>query len=314
MSTVTAIQEWQDLDSTHQMRFVKAEGQIVGAATRHIVSGTDPEQKVWCEIGLVQWEPWHGYRPLFTVTSKPGQPLSLSPNIVCEICGDNGEVRDGKWIAYTPALVGEGQQSEASRIMEQLDAEFDEDVYAPMVRRDLGDKVAAEEASADNKIYDLFQGQAEQDPDLERILAEEEEIDRQAVLGHAAHTAEEGEFVEVIMGDGFSKGDERKQSLRKELLDEVAGLILGDRNIQYGPPHVDFQRTADMVSAMWGHKLKDGIRIEAHEVAQFLAIVKLSRLQWSPDRRDNWTDLAGYAACGFEAYNLTRAESGEGDA
>lgn len=305
MSTVTAIQEWQDLNDsgTHQMRFVKADDKIIGAATRHIVSGSDPEQKVWCEIGLVQWEPWHGYRPLFTITSERGQPLSLSPNIVCEICGDNGEVRDAKWVPYTPAFLG---AAEASRIME----EANEGEYAPMVRRDLGDKVAAEEASADNKIYDLFGSTLGEDPDLERILAEEEEIDRQAVIGSARHNAEAGEFVEVVLGDdGFSSHSERKQSLRKDLLDEVAGLILGDRNIQYGPPHVDFQRTADMVSAMWGHKFKEGVRIEAHEVAQFLAIVKLSRLQWSPNKRDNWADLVGYGACGFEAYELTH----EGD-
>jgi hypothetical protein len=30
------------------------------------------------------------------IVSKPGQPLSISPSVVCE-CGAHGYVRDGKW-------------------------------------------------------------------------------------------------------------------------------------------------------------------------------------------------------------------------
>jgi hypothetical protein len=31
-----------------------------------------------------------------------------------------------------------------------------------------------------------------------------------------------------------------------------------------------------------------------------MALLKLSRISWQPDNPDSWTDLAGYAACGYE--------------
>ena len=94
------------------------------------------------------------------------------------------------------------------------------------------------------------------------------------------------------------------KTMRAELLDEANDLVNGDRNNTYGPPHQDFQHTADMMSALgFSH---NGKPIEAHHVAMILAAVKLSRLSWSPGKRDSWVDLAGYAACGHEAYELTR--------
>lgn len=97
---------------------------------------------------------------------------------------------------------------------------------------------------------------------------------------------------------------------RTELLAEAENLVNGDRNNTYGAPAQDFQRTADILSAL-GFRAErpggdeDGF-IEAHHVAMILAAVKLSRLAWSPGKRDSWVDLAGYAACGHEAYELTK--------
>lgn len=101
---------------------------------------------------------------------------------------------------------------------------------------------------------------------------------------------------------------------RKALLTEAETLVNGDRNNQYGPPHQDFQRTADILTAMGvrfvpGHG--DARAIKAHDVALILAAVKMSRLAWSPEKRDSWVDLAGYAACGHEAYELTHPEDPE---
>lgn len=102
-----------------------------------------------------------------------------------------------------------------------------------------------------------------------------------------------------------------RYSERSKILDTTKKIITGDRNIAYGEPHEDFARTAAMVTAMWQHKLAEGQRIEAHEVAEFIAVVKLSRLQWSPGKEDHWIDLAGYAACGYEAFVKTHPEEGD---
>lgn len=83
-------------------------------------------------------------------------------------------------------------------------------------------------------------------------------------------------------------------SPRRALLDEAADLVDGDRNAQYGDPRQDFNRTA----AMWTAYL--GVDVVPHDVAALMALLKVSRLRWSPDHRDNWTDLAGYAACGWD--------------
>jgi hypothetical protein len=101
--------------------------------------------------------------------------------------------------------------------------------------------------------------------------------------------------------------DNNDKSLRKEMLEEADSLVNGDRNNTYGPPHQDFQRTADALTA-FGFTV-EGKPLSAHHVAMILATVKLSRLVWTPGKRDSWVDLAGYAACGFEAYELTKDEA-----
>ena len=69
---------------------------------------------------------------------------------------------------------------------------------------------------------------------------------------------------------------------------EAEGLVHGDRQASYGHPLDDFTRTAAMASALFGWDMK------AEDVGMFLALVKLSRQRNHP-KRDNMTDLAGYA-------------------
>lgn len=89
---------------------------------------------------------------------------------------------------------------------------------------------------------------------------------------------------------------------RAELLDEAKGLVLNDRNNCYGEPDQDFKRTAVMWNAL-GLSVR-GEPVEGYHVAMMMAALKLSRLAWSPAKMDSWADLAGYAACGWETYQL----------
>lgn len=84
----------------------------------------------------------------------------------------------------------------------------------------------------------------------------------------------------------------------EDILDEAKRLTSGERNNTYGPPTQDFDRTAKMWSAMFGNKLKDGESFALHDVALAMMALKLSRLTWSPNKRDSWVDCAGYARCG----------------
>lgn len=81
---------------------------------------------------------------------------------------------------------------------------------------------------------------------------------------------------------------------RRETLEAALSCIMGDRQAAYDSPERNFAR----IAAMWTAYL--GRPIAPHDVAAMLALVKLARIVTSPTHQDNWTDLAGYAACGAE--------------
>lgn len=73
------------------------------------------------------------------------------------------------------------------------------------------------------------------------------------------------------------------------ILDEAKGLVCRDRNSDYGHPKDDFERTAQIWSAIIGRT------ITARQVALCMIGVKMSRECHRP-KRDNRVDMAGYAA------------------
>lgn len=347
------IGDWVDLGHGHEMKLVTLRDEIIGGVLRHPVLGTyAPETEYpMCEDGLVQWEPSGStMRPLFTLESGPGRAVSLSPFVVCQVCGDKGWIVGGEWHPKTDDD-GLGTQPDMPVVKE---GNGDDSLWEMTVRRDLGDKVLDEELDADRRLIDVTGRGGDVELDGEDAIAHATEQERMRAEMEEAPEGEPGPFdapahvhesaedtldeiernVVKSAGRAIPLTDEmmddmrrhaqdtdwdgrtttlieratEDESLRKSLLDEAASLILGDRNNAYGPPHQDFQRTADMVTAMWGDKLIDGARIEAHDIAQFVICIKLSRLQWSPQKRDNWTDIVGYAGCGYEAFRLTHPE------
>lgn len=85
---------------------------------------------------------------------------------------------------------------------------------------------------------------------------------------------------------------------RGGILDEARELIHGERNVAYGSPTENFERIAGIWNVQLGNKLT--APITAQEVALLMIGVKLGRAVNQP-KRDNFVDIAGYAACGFEA-------------
>lgn len=81
------------------------------------------------------------------------------------------------------------------------------------------------------------------------------------------------------------------------VLSEANRLVTRDRGNQYGPPEQDFERTAGMATALFRDLLRDGAAFKPEHVALFMVLLKASRAIWS-GKRDNWVDMAGYAACG----------------
>lgn len=87
---------------------------------------------------------------------------------------------------------------------------------------------------------------------------------------------------------------------RRELLEEAADLIDGDRNVSYGSPTQNFENIAELWNVRFAHMLKDGAKFSAADVADAMILLKVAR-NIAQQKRDNWADIAGYAGCGYEA-------------
>lgn len=84
------------------------------------------------------------------------------------------------------------------------------------------------------------------------------------------------------------------KTVREGILEEAITLSVGDRQDSYGSPKDSFNRIAKLWSAVLGQDLT------AAQVAQCLALLKISRLTGNTSHRDSWVDLAAYAALGAE--------------
>lgn len=100
----------------------------------------------------------------------------------------------------------------------------------------------------------------------------------------------------------------REVSDREHLLLAAVEAVTKQRNNEYGPPTQDFDRTAALWSVLFRNKIGDQ-DFQASDVAVAMIALKLSRITWSPEKMDNWLDVAGYAGCGWEC-----AEYGGGPA
>lgn len=92
---------------------------------------------------------------------------------------------------------------------------------------------------------------------------------------------------------------EPEKKVREEVLDEAISLTTGDREEQYGTPYSHFSEVAEALNA-FDFSGPGGRKIMPEDVPFFQMVVKLSRILKTPDKRDSWVDIAGYAALGYE--------------
>lgn len=137
--------------------------------------------------------------------------------------------------------------------------------------------------------------------DYEPIQVEEELFHMVAKLDEMQATKRSAEKIYKTIFDAPLEFNPPPESILSEAKRLVEG---GERNQSYGPPEMDFKRIADMVTALLRHKLKDGEILLPEDIARMMICLKLSRSVWQ-QKRDNWVDMAGYAACGH------RCETGE---
>lgn len=77
------------------------------------------------------------------------------------------------------------------------------------------------------------------------------------------------------------------------ILDDAKAAVEARRPV-YGSPTPNFKR----IAALWSAYLQESISLT--DVANLMILVKVARLQETPNHRDSWLDIAGYADCGDE--------------
>lgn len=92
-----------DLGNGHKLSWLgtRDDDRRVGAIIDHLkADGT------WC-AGGVQWdaEYYKDFKrgdgsplPMWTLESTADDHITISPSILCNLCGDHGFIRDGKWV------------------------------------------------------------------------------------------------------------------------------------------------------------------------------------------------------------------------
>lgn len=87
--------------------------------------------------------------------------------------------------------------------------------------------------------------------------------------------------------------------VRSEILVEADRTINGQRAQDYGEASASFER----VAAIWSAIL--GAPVTAPQVALCMVGLKVSRAITTPDHRDSYVDICGYAALGAELGGVT---------
>ena len=103
------------------------------------------------------------------------------------------------------------------------------------------------------------------------------------------------DFVKALNnGETFGWIDSRIEPMpRESALIKAEGLVNGDRQAAYDHPTENFGRIVRLWNALLADKLTSDITNEEH--AMMMMLVKMARLQHSPDHEDSVVDIAGYA-------------------
>lgn len=104
------------------------------------------------------------------------------------------------------------------------------------------------------------------------------------------------EFVPLYPND---PDNPNKETPRQDVLREAEHLVSADRNQAYGEPTDNFATIAEMATSRFRHLLRPGARFVGSDIGDFQIITKLAR-NVTMKKRDSYTDMAGYAACGYE--------------
>lgn len=92
---------------------------------------------------------------------------------------------------------------------------------------------------------------------------------------------------------------EKSGDVKAAIADEAKAIVTGARRSAYGSPENNFERTARFWQAYFENTGRT-VTITAADVSPMMRLMKEARLCETPDHRDSFVDLVGYALTGAE--------------
>ena len=83
----------------------------------------------------------------------------------------------------------------------------------------------------------------------------------------------------------------------QSILEEAGRIVNGERGLKYGAPEDNFARIADFWNTYLRCTGREGF-LTAKDVSPMMRLLKEARLCHSPDHRDSFVDIVGYALTG----------------
>jgi hypothetical protein len=92
-------------------------------------------------------------------------------------------------------------------------------------------------------------------------------------------------------------------STQSDLLRDVAEVVAGERNRSYGSPRVNLD---DRTALLWNAYIRSRAYVDTSnalngiDVCMMMILLKMARIAHDPNVKDNYADIAGYAAAAWE--------------
>jgi hypothetical protein len=135
-------------------------------------------------------------------------------------------------------------------------------------------------------------------PGWENSKGAKAELALAEALGHAViHVAD------PLAVETFGPLESYVADVKAELADEAKAIVTGARRSAYGTPEMNFERIARFWH-MYFLNTNRTVKIRAADVSPMMRLMKEARLCETPDHRDSFVDLIGYALTGAEVNGL----------
>lgn len=130
---------------------------------------------------------------------------------------------------------------------------------------------------------------------LDAILAE---LDKRGELGVRFVGQDAGVVMNVVIehAEKVIAAAKQEEEPKKNILEEALHIVTGARRSAYGKPENNFGRIADLWNVYLGGRQEPTSPISTQDVALLMVLMKVARLQETPEHRDSVIDIAGYAA------------------